>query len=274
MGELKGFFENIPSYRKILCWVIHNGSFIKFNNGQLFTDYSIPASYPKLKYNAESTPAGKNVTFSLNIAIQKNLSKLSSVQLDNDSLLSINQSILYELFSSIKLELLNRLNNIINEIIYDILPRDIFQEFQNSVHAKFVNSEAIHALNIAIENLGASENPEKTSVVALECRRLIKIVADELCKAGDDYKMKDDTVLKMGSENTINRLRAYVDQKNKKIRKPLLKKLDLLSELYSSNNGAETMSSGVHGDISNTTAKILVIYNYLILGEIIRTKNE
>ena len=76
------------------------------------------------------------------------------------------------------------------------------------------------------------------------------------------------------SENTINRLQAYVDQKDKKIRTPLLKKLDLLSELYSSNDGAPTMSSGVHGDISNTTAKMLVIYNYLILGEIIRTKNE
>ena len=55
--------------------------------------------------------------------------------------------------------------------------------------------------------------------------------------------MKDDTVLKIGPENTI-RLRAYVDQKDKKIRKPLLKKLDMLHELYSSNNDAETMSSG------------------------------
>ena len=55
-----------------------------------------------------------------------------------------------------------------------MLPRDIFQGFQNSVNAKFVNSKAIHALNIAIENLGDSENPEKTSVTNLECRRLIK----------------------------------------------------------------------------------------------------
>ena len=273
-GELEGWFENIPSYREIPCWVLHDESFIKFNNGQLFTYYSISASYPKLKYHAESTPRGKNVTFSLDIDAQKNLSTISSTQLNNDSELSITQSDLYESFSSIKLELLNRLNNIINEIIYDILPRDIFQGFQNSVNAKFVNSKAIHALNIAIENLGDSENPEKTSVVALECRRLIKIVADELCEAGDEYEMKDGTVFKIGSENTINRLRAYADKKDRKIRKLLLKKLDLLSELYSSNNGAETMSSGVHGDISNTTAKMLVIYNYLILGEIIKTKNE
>ena len=65
MGELEGCFENIPSYRKIMCWVVHNGSFIKFNNGQSFTNYSISASYPKLKYRAEHTPNDENVIFSL-----------------------------------------------------------------------------------------------------------------------------------------------------------------------------------------------------------------
>ena len=276
-GELGGWSENkIPPYRKILSHVMHNESFIKFNDGQLFTNYAIPLSYPKLKHDAESISNGKNVVYSLDNAIQKDLSTISSTQLNDNSKLTINPSDLYELFSHIKLEMLKRLNNIINEIIYDILPRDIFQEFQNSVHTKLktLDPKVTHALNIAIENLGDSENHEKTSVVAHECRRLIKIVADELCEAGSDYKMKDDTVLKIGPENTINRLRAYVDQKDKKIRKPLLKKLDLLHELYSSNNDAETMSSGVHGDISNTTAKMLVIYNYLILGDIIRTKNE
>ena len=276
-GELRGWAHNdLPPYRTILSRVIHNGSFIKFKNGQYYADYSIPASYPKLKHTVESTPDGKTVNYSFDNVIQKDLSAMVGTQLNETSQLSINKSDLYELFSHLKIEILIRLNNIINEIIYDILPRDIFQEFQNTVHAKFetLNPKATHALNIAIESLGDSENSEKASVVALECRRLIRIVADELYEAGDDYKMRDGTVLKMGSENTINRLQAYVDQKDKKIRKPLLKKLDLLSELYSSNNGAATMSSGVHGDISNTTAKMLVIYNYLILGEIIRTKNE
>ena len=276
-GELTGWSKNnVPSYRKIICKIRHGKSFIKFNDGHSFTYYLIQVSYPKLKYNVKSRHDGEKVIYSLNNTMKKDLSIMCNTQLNDISKLSINTSDLYELFSRLKLELLNRLNNVINEIIYDIVPRDIFQEFQNSVHAKFetLNPKAIHALNIAIESLGDSENSEKASVVALECRRLIKIVADELCEAGDDYKMKDDTVLKIGSENTINRLRAYVDQRDKKIRKPLLKKLDLLHELYSSNNDAETMSSGVHGDISNTTAKMLVIYNYLVLGEIIKTKNE
>ena len=84
-------------------------SFIKFTMGN-YLQIILFQHHIQNQISAENTPAGKNVTFSLNIAIQKNLSKLSSVQLDNDSLLSISQSILYELFSSIKLELLNRLN--------------------------------------------------------------------------------------------------------------------------------------------------------------------
>ena len=276
-GELTGWHsDDRPSYRKIICRVMHNESPLKFPDGKLFTDYFITTSYPKLKYNIDNMPSGERVLYSLSNNLKEELPAISDLQLNDTSTISIHPADLYELFSHLKIEMLNRLNNIINEIIYDILPRDIFQEFQNSVHAKFEtsNSKAIHALNIAIESLGDSENPEKTSVVALECRRLIRIVADELCEAGDDYKMKDDTVLKIGSENTINRLRAYVDQKDRKIRKPLLEKLNLLNELYSSNSGAETMSSGVHGDISNSAAKMLVIYNYLILGEIIKTKNE
>ena len=275
-NELTGWSENTPSYRDILSSIVHNNSLIKFNDGQPFTSYTMSMSYPKLKHNVESTSDGDSIIYVLDDALKEDLSKICNIKLNDTSKLSIRPSDLYELFSSIKLELLNRLNNVINEIIYDILPRDIFQEFQNIIHTKFenLNSKAIHALNIAIESLADSENPEKTSVVALECRRLIKIVADELYEPGDVYKMKDDTPLKIGSENTINRLRAYVDQKDGKIRKPLLKKLDLLNELYSSNNGAETMSSGVHGDISNAAAKMLVIYNYLILGEIIKTKNE
>ena len=191
--ELEGWPENImPSYRKIMAWVIHNRSFIKFNDGQSFTNYSIATSYPKLKHNVESTSNDQNVLYSLNLAKQKNLSKISNTQLDDTSQLSINPSDLYELFSSIKLELLKRLNNIINEIIYDIVPKDIFQEFQNSVHAKFetLNPNATHALNIAIESLGDSENPEKTSVVALECRRLIRIVAVHYFEIPEKYLLE------------------------------------------------------------------------------------
>ena len=276
-SELTGWSKNnVPSYRKIISMVEHDGSLIKFNDGQLFTNYFIRLSYPKLRYNVKNKSDGKRITYSLTNTTKKDLSIICNTQLNDTSKLLINPSDLYELFSHLKIEMLNRLNNIINEIIYDILPRDIFKEFQNNVHIKLetLNSKAIPALNIAIESLGDSENPEKTSVVAHECRRLIKIIADELCEAGNDYKMKDGTILKIGSDNTINRLRAYVDQKDGKLRKPLLEKLNLLNELYSSNNGAETMSSGVHGDISNTAAKMLVIYNYLILGEIIKTKNE
>ena len=126
-GELTGWSKNnVPLYRKTICRIRHDELFIKFNNGLLFTHYSILSSYPKLKYNVKSRPDGEYVVYSLNNTMKKDLSIICNTQFNDTSELSINPSDLYELFSHLKIEMLNRLNNIINEIIYDILPRDIF----------------------------------------------------------------------------------------------------------------------------------------------------
>ena len=74
-------------------------------------------SYPKLKHNVESTSDGDSIVYVLNDELKDDLSKICNIKLNDTSKLSITPSDLYELFSSIKLGLLNRLNNAIIEII-------------------------------------------------------------------------------------------------------------------------------------------------------------
>ena len=270
-NELLGFPDSkIPLYRNIVCSIQHDNKTIKLKNGYTFTDHLITLPYPKLK-NIVDTLDEYYMLYAPTPVDLKYFNKKTNEKLSDNISILYTKADLSVLFTGIKLEIINRLDDIINKIIYDVIPQDIFKEFQNVVQKKLVDlkSDAINALNIAIENLGDSENPEKTAVVALECRRLIKIIADHLSKSGKYYVL-DGNNIPIGPNDSINRLRAYVDQKDKKIKVPLQNKLDLLSQLYS--KIPESINKGIHANISNSTAKMLVIYNYIILGEIIKTK--
>ena len=269
--ELLGFPDSeIPPYRNILCRIQHNNKILKLKSGYTFTNHLITLPYPKLK-NIVDTVDNISMLYVPTPLDLKYFNEKTNEELSDNVYILYAKADLSVLFTTIKLEIINRLDDIINKIIYDVIPQDIFKEFQNVVQKKLIDlkSDAINALNIAIENLGDSENPEKTAVVALECRRLIKIIADHLSKPGEYYVLNGNNI-PIGPNDSINRLRAYVDQKDKKIKVPLQNKLDLLSQLYS--KIPESINKGIHANISNSTAKMLVIYNYIILGEIIKTK--
>ena len=271
--ELLGFSgTKIPPYRNILCRIEHDGKILKLKNEYFFTHHLVRVAYPKLK-NLFDTLDDHFMRYVPNPRDLKYFKEETNEKLDDNVYILYAKADLSVLFTAIKLEIINRLDDIINKIIYDVIPQDIFKEFQNVVQKKLIDlkSDAINALNIAIENLGDSENPEKTAVVALECRRLIKIIADHLSKPGKYYVLDGDNI-PIGPNDSINRLRAYVDQNDKKIKIPLQNKLDLLSQLYS--KIPESINKGIHANISNSTAKMLVIYNYIILGEIIKTKSN
>ncbi len=109
-GELTGWHsDDRPSYRKIICRVMHNESPLKFPDGKLFTDYFITTSYPKLKYNIDNMPSGERVLYSLSNNLKEELPAISDLQLNDTSTISIHPADLYELFSHLKIEMLNRL---------------------------------------------------------------------------------------------------------------------------------------------------------------------
>ena len=162
----------------------------------------------------------------------------------------------------------------ITEITYGQIPEGIFKRFQKSVNSTLTNSNpaAISELNIAFEGLRQSEDPERISHVAFGCRRLIKAVADELFPSRKtQYKTKDGKYFKVEEEYFLNRLIAFVDSTNSPNRKFLVRKIGLLRDLYG--EIPESINKGTHLSITNSGAEMLVIYTYIILGDIILEKN-
>jgi len=202
--------------------------------------------------------------------------KYKSIRKKTDEVLSKYVQLIYtsatisDLFAGAKMEMLTRLNIMINEITYGKIPRGIFNKFQDLVNLKLAesNTAAVSALNIAVESLGNSEDPERISTVAHSCKRLIKSVADNLFPSQKKkYKMKGGETIEVGEEKYFNRLIGFVDKIDSKNRKGLLEKIHLLKNLYG--EIPESMNKGTHKNISNQSAEMLVIFSYMILGEII-----
>ena len=169
-----------------------------------------------------------------------------------------------------RLELVRRINSIIAEIMYGKIPEGIFKKFQDKVNTSLARSNpaAISELNTAYENLARSGDPEKAAHVAFSCRRLIRAVADELFPPRDQaYTKRDKTTMEVGKDCFLNRLDAYVDSLGSGNRIYLARKIGLLRDAYG--NVPQSVNKGTHDSITQADAEMLVIYSYLILGEIL-----
>jgi len=180
---------------------------------------------------------------------------------------------LSNIVGEIETMIIMKLTKMISEMTYGAIPQSIFKEFQNKVDQKLSDSnpEAISALNKAYESLGGSHDPERISQVSLACRRLIKHVADEVFPATNElYSLELDGKtynLSLGDDRVLNRLTAYVDSLNSKNKQHILDEIDVLRGFYHGEEGY--VNKGIHDEITNPEAKRLVLYTYLILGDII-----
>lgn len=177
---------------------------------------------------------------------------------------------LLRVLNGAKIELLNRTNAIIEEITYGKIPEGIFKQFQDRVNARLAGSNpaAVIRLNAAYEDLARSGDPEKASHVALSCRRLIQAVADELFPARkDEYATSGGRTMEVGEKQFLNRLEAYADSLGSDNRRYLIRKIKLLKDVCG--KMPKSINEGVHANITNTDAEMLVIYSYLILGELV-----
>lgn len=194
------------------------------------------------------------------------------------SIFMVNNTEFSNIIAAAETELIKKLNNMISEITYGKIPQNIFKEFQDNVNRKLSDSnpEAISALNKAYESLGGSHDTERISQVSLACRRLIKHVADEVYPAkSEKYVLKIDNTtvdLSIGTDNVLNRLTAYVDSLNSHNKQHILDEIRVLHGFYHGEEGF--VNKGIHGEITNSEAKRLVLYTYLILGDIILLKQN
>ena len=282
-SELEGYKSDYPDYRKNIA---RNFSFNLTPLVELVADYTLrdvcDLSINTIEKNLDEKQkySSRYVLTETKFERIKDYLRTHYPQTDilfmtkENTFWEYNPTALNEIINSVKFELIDRLNKMIAKITYGKIPKGIFQRFQNNVNAILTdsNSSAISALNIAYEGLGQSEDPERISNVAFGCKRLIKAVADQLFPPQEEqYKAKNGESFNVGEEQFLNRLQAYVDSVDSPNRRFLVRKIQLLRDLYG--EVPESINKGTHLTIKNSDAEMLVIYTYIILGDIILEKN-
>ena len=132
--------------------------------------------------------------------------------------------------------------------------------------------ESVQKLSAIYENL-LSENEEDWSNAVHGCRRLIKALADALFPATENEIVEEGVKkkeIKLGKENYINRLIAYVDKKSEseRFKEIVGSHLRYLGDRLDSINSAA--SKGSHTTIvSREEADRYVILTYLMVGDIL-----
>ena len=160
------------------------------------------------------------------------------------------------------------------ELKYSGIADDIFSRARERVNSLIgqVVPESIQILTAVHENL-QSENPEDWSNAVHSCRRILQDLADAIYPACDDKVMEvngKEKTIKLGNDNYINRLIAYVEETSQSNR---------FNDLVGSHLGFigdrldsvfKAAQKGSHDKIvSREEADRYVVYTYLISGDIL-----
>ena len=160
------------------------------------------------------------------------------------------------------------------ELKFSGIADDIFARLRERVDAAIgiVVPDEIRRLSAIYDNL-ASDNMEDWSNAVHSCRRLLQALADKLYPPGDDV-VKDiggkSTKIKMGTENYINRLLAYVQSKSDSDRFEAIvgSNLSFIGERLDA--AFKAAQKGSHAKIvDRLEADRYVVNTYIIVGDIL-----
>jgi hypothetical protein len=162
-----------------------------------------------------------------------------------------------------------------HELKYSGIANEIFsrirEKVDNSIGA--IIPKSIQRLSSIYDNLN-SENPEDWSNAVHSCRRILKDLSDELFKPSEETRTKDingkKITIKLGEENYINRLIAFIEDNSDSDRfKHIVgSHLEYIGERIDSIVLAA--NKGTHNDIvSRQEADRYVVYTYLLIGDIL-----
>lgn len=112
-----------------------------------------------------------------------------------------------------------------------------------------------------------SGNDEDWANAVHTCRRILKSVADKLYPPVDNQPKTDK--IKLGEENYINRLIAYIDKNmtSKSSKKIVGKSLEYIGQYIDS--VYESSNKGTHDKVTKEEAERTIIYTYMLLSDIL-----
>jgi hypothetical protein len=160
------------------------------------------------------------------------------------------------------------------ELKFSGIADDIFSRIRGRVDSAigtFV-PDAINKLSATYDNL-LSNNPEDWSNAVHSCRRILQDLADSIFSPTEDRTIQiggKEKIIKLGKDNYINRIIAYVTDHNTS---------DSFAELVGSHLGflGDRLDSVFHAAqkgshdviVSREEADRYVVYTYLIVGDIL-----
>ncbi len=213
---------------------------------------SITSSNPSQYVHAPSGNKGERR------GLRKEISKISEIISSRKSF--IYDYVLeknYELkFSKVNNDIFNRTQTNVDEIMSELLP-DTIKKFTS-----------------AYDNL-TSENDEDWSNAVHSCRRILQDLADKIYPAREDKILDNGKKVKLGVENYINRLIAYIEEhsESKRFEELVGSNLSYIGQRLDSIFQAS--QKGSHKVISSQDeADRYVIYTYLLVGDILKLNIE
>ena len=164
------------------------------------------------------------------------------------------------------------------ELKFSGVADDIFSRVRirvDSAIGDFV-PDAINKLSATYDNL-LSDNPENWSNAVHSCRRILQDLADAIFPPTEDRKVQmegKEKTIKLGKDNYINRIMAYVTDhsKSKRFSEIVGSHLNFLGDGLDS--VFQTAQKGSHAVIvSRKEADRYVVYTYLIVGDVLSLMN-
>lgn len=160
------------------------------------------------------------------------------------------------------------------ELKFSGIADDIFSRIRARVDSAIGNfvPDAINKLSAAYNNL-LSENPEDWSNAVHSCRRILQDLSDAIFPQTEDRQIQiegKEKVIKLGKDNYINRIMAYVtDHSNsERFQKIVGSHLRFLGERLDS--VFQATQKGSHDIImTREEADRYVVYTYLIVGDVL-----
>lgn len=165
------------------------------------------------------------------------------------------------------------------ELKYSKITSDIFSRTRNSVDSKIGSLIPLSVQKFAsiYDNLN-SENTEDWSNAVHSCRRILQDTADVIYPAREDKVINlggKSKSIKLGADNYINRLIAYVEENtdSKRFEEIVGSHMKYLGERLDAI--FQAAQKGSHDIISTREeADRYVIYTYLVIGDILSLREE
>lgn len=161
-----------------------------------------------------------------------------------------------------------------HELKFSGIADDIFTRIRERVDAKIGTSvpDAVQRLTAVYENL-QSDNPEDWSNAVHSCRRILQDLADAIFPPQEDRSVTvngKQKVIKLGKDNYINRIIAFVEDRtdSKRFKDIVGSHLGYLGDRLDSI--FQAAQKGSHDVIvTREEADRYVVYTYLIIGDIL-----